>query len=72
MRKTDISELLKDQDFKDFFSYSQDKWLQNADWDEQIRAIFGSTENAYKEFLNYLEKFGSVLEDSSSRIKKPI
>jgi hypothetical protein len=66
MKKTDTSQLLNDQDFKDFFSYSQDKWLQNADWDEQIKAIFGSLENAKKEFLGYLKKFGRVFEDSSS------
>lgn len=53
MKKTaeqKIDELKSNQAFIDFYCFREDKWLQNANWDEKIKAIFGTNENAVKEF----------------------
>lgn len=34
----------------------EDKWLQNADWEEKLIGIFGSVENALKRFEMHLEE----------------
>jgi hypothetical protein len=47
-------EILKtNEDFIDFFCQKEDKWLQHADFNEKINAIFGNTEIAIKEFEKY-------------------
>lgn len=48
--KLKIGELKSNSSFIDFYSYYEDKWLQNADWNEKLIAVFGSVENAIKQF----------------------
>lgn len=50
MKKNKIKDLIKNPQFIDFYSYREDKWLQNSDWEEKLIGIFGSIENAIKEF----------------------
>ena len=45
-----IDDLKLNQDFIDFYCFREDKWLQNANWNEKLKAIFGTIENAIKEF----------------------
>jgi hypothetical protein len=35
-------ELLKRDDFLDFFAHSEDKWLSNANWKDKVKAFYGS------------------------------
>lgn len=53
MKSKKLKALEKNQDFIDFFRYREDKWLQYADLDERIIAVFGTIKNAEKEFEKY-------------------
>lgn len=46
----------KDPEFESWYCYMENKWLQNADWEEKLIAVFGSVENALKEFEAYTNK----------------
>ena len=39
-----------DEGFEYWYCYMEDKWLQNADWEEKLTALFGSVENAIKRY----------------------
>lgn len=45
-----LQELLTNQDFIDFLSFKEDKWLQNIDIESKLSTIFGSVESAISEF----------------------
>jgi hypothetical protein len=47
-----LNKVLTSEDFVDFFCYWEDKWLQYADWNVKIPAIFGSLESAIEAFEN--------------------
>jgi hypothetical protein len=49
-RNNELITLLKNQDFVDFISYKEDKWLQNSSLDARLTAVFGSVKNAILEF----------------------
>ncbi len=42
--------LINNPEFIDFLCYKEDKWLQNSNFEEKIKAIFGSVEQAQEEF----------------------
>jgi hypothetical protein len=48
--KQKLDELKSNSIFADFYSYYEDKWLQNADWEEKLKAVFGSVEKAIMQF----------------------
>lgn len=48
--KYDLKSLCKEKSFIDFYSYKEDKWLQNAELEEKLIVVFGSVENALKEY----------------------
>jgi hypothetical protein len=50
MNRKDLIKLTKNQEFIDFYCIQEDKWLQYADWEEKPKAIFGSLNNAKKNF----------------------
>lgn len=35
-------EFLKRDDFLDFLAHYEDKWLSNANWENKVKAIYGS------------------------------
>jgi hypothetical protein len=49
----DISTLINDERFIEFYCQKEDKWLQNAELAEKVSAIFGNLENAVNEFESY-------------------
>jgi len=53
MNNQKLKALSENQEFLDFFCYKEDKWLQYAELDEKLIAVFGSIENAEKEFEKY-------------------
>lgn len=53
--KQKLNNYIKDPEFESWYCYMEDKWLQNADWEEKLIGIFGSVENALKRFEMYLE-----------------
>jgi len=50
MKNNELIELIENPDFIDYYSYKEDKWLQDANWEEKLIAVFGSIENAVNEF----------------------
>lgn len=54
--KQKLNNYIKDPDFESWYCYMEDKWLQNADWEEKLIGIFGSVENALKRFEMHLEE----------------
>lgn len=50
MKNKEKFEFTENPDFQNFYSYKEDKWLQNANWEEKLIAVFGSVENAKNEF----------------------
>lgn len=50
--KYDLKSLCKEKSFIDFYSYREDKWLQNAELEEKLIAVFGNIENAINEYKN--------------------
>lgn len=54
-----LQELLTNQEFIDFLSYKEDKWLQNIDIKSKLIAIFGNVDLAISEFAKD-EIFNSV------------
>jgi hypothetical protein len=61
MKNNKLNILLEDSNFVDFYCYKEDKWLQNAEFEEKLIAIFGSVENAEIEFENY--KIENLIDD---------
>ncbi len=55
--KQKLSYYIKDPDFESWYCYMEDKWLQNADWEEKLIGVFGSVENALKKFEMHLKDF---------------
>ncbi len=56
MKNKKIKTLEQNNDFVDFYCYMEDKWLQNAEFDQKLIAVFGSVENAEIEFEKYKEE----------------
>ncbi len=56
MKNKKIKKLEQNNDFVDFYCYMEDKWLQNAEFDQKLIAVFGSVENAEIEFEKYKEE----------------
>lgn len=54
--KQKLNHYVKDPDFESWYCYMEDKWLQNADWEEKLTGVFGSIENALKRFEMHLEE----------------
>ena len=50
MKNEKLKMLEANSDFIDFYCFKEDKWLQNADLNEKVIAVFGSIENAEIEF----------------------
>jgi hypothetical protein len=61
MKEEILRKLEASSDFIDFYCYKEDKWLQNANLNEKIIAVFGSIENAEMEFKKY--KKDNLIED---------
>lgn len=57
--RKNLADYEKDPNFDLWYCYMEDKWLQYADWEEKLTAIFGSVENAIKEYEIYFEKEGN-------------
>ena len=45
-----IADILQREECADFYSYREDKWLQNSGWQLKLRAVFGSVEKAILAF----------------------
>jgi hypothetical protein len=56
--KVHASVLEKDPSFVEWYCFKEDKWLQNANFEEKLIAIFGSVENANKSYEKYLIEEG--------------
>lgn len=54
----DLSILKNDEMFVDFFCLKEDKWLQNAELETKLLAIFGNLETVIKEFEIYKRENG--------------
>jgi hypothetical protein len=50
-----IQNLIINEEFIDFYCIMEDKWLQYASWEPKLIAVFGSIENAKREFEKSLE-----------------
>lgn len=44
--KYNLKEIGREDSFVNFYSYFEDKWLQNAELKDKLIAVFGSVENA--------------------------
>jgi len=51
-KKDELKNLLRNEDFIDFISYHEDKWLQNSEIKDKLNTIFGSVEAALFLFKN--------------------
>lgn len=47
-----LNELLNNENFIDFISHKEDKWLQNIGIESKLNVIFGSVERAISDFGN--------------------
>ena len=56
----ELEKLKKDKEFIDFYIAKEDKWLQNSNLDDKIKAIFGNIENAKIEFEKYKVENGLI------------
>ena len=50
LKTKELTKYLEREDFIDFITYKEDKWLQYANYEQKLIAFFGSIENAIKEF----------------------
>ncbi|MBW7844638.1 MAG: hypothetical protein H3C45_03130 [Bacteroidia bacterium] len=53
MKNEKLKMLEANRDFIDFYCFKEDKWLQNADFEEKLVAVFGSIEQAETEFNEF-------------------
>lgn len=59
MPKVDASVYEKDPSFVEWYCYMEDKWLQNAEFEEKLVAVFGSAQNAVKRYEAYITEESS-------------
>ena len=59
--KNNLAHYEKNSNFQLWYCYMEDRWLQNADWEEKLIALFGSVENAMRRYETYLTKEGNYL-----------
>jgi hypothetical protein len=59
--RNSLADYKKDPDFELWYCHMEDKWLQNANWEEKLIALFGSVENAIRRYETYLTKEGNYL-----------
>jgi len=50
-----------DERFIDWYCYMEDKWLQNADWEEKLTGVFGSIKNAMERYEAYIAEEAAYL-----------
>ncbi|MDO8445103.1 MAG: hypothetical protein Q7T53_03190 [Deltaproteobacteria bacterium] len=46
MKNSKFNSYINSPDFIDFYCYREDKWLQNAELEEKLIAVFGSVKKA--------------------------
>jgi hypothetical protein len=59
--RDNLANYKKDPNFELWYCYMEDKWLQNANWEEKLIALFGSVENGIRRYEMYLTKEGNYL-----------
>lgn len=61
MNSNNLAFYEKDPNFQLWYCYMEDHWLQNADLEEKLIALFGSIESAVRRYEKYLTKEGNYL-----------